>query len=93
MKKTFITFAVAATVCGAAFAQSPVLVWEENLGGTSSDIATTIVATPDGGSIVGGYTNSDNGDVVGHKSGSDAWITKLDTDGNVEWKKIYGWRQ
>ena len=90
MKKTILTFAVVASISTAAFNQGPILVWEENLGGTAVDVATSIMATPDGGTITGGYTNSNNGDVVGAISGTDAWILKLDASGQAEWKTIIG---
>lgn len=90
MKKSILTFAVIASISTSAFNQGPILVWEENLGGTAVDVATSIMATLDGGTIAGGYTNSNNGDVVGAISGTDAWVIKLDASGQVEWKKIYG---
>ena len=89
MKKNILTIAFAGAM-SAAIAQGPILVWEENLGGTSSDVATSVSKTPDGGSIVAGYTYSTNGDVIGHISGADVWVTKLSESGTVEWKRIYG---
>ena len=57
------------------------------------ETANAIVSTPDGGFIVAGHTNSNDGDVSGkHGSGLkvDAWIIKLDKDGNKQWQKCLG---
>lgn len=89
MKKQIFTMALA-LIGSAAMAQTPFIVWEENLGGTNQDVATYTAITSDGGYIVTGYTNSDNVDVIGHKSGFDAWVVKLNSAGSVEWKKIFG---
>lgn len=54
------------------------LLWEESLGGTSSDIANSIVQTSDGGYIVEGFSSSNDGNVTGHHGSSDYWIVKLE---------------
>ncbi len=71
-------------------AQSPVIDWQKNYGGTANDVATDAIRTADGGYAVAGYTESNNGDVVGAISGQDAWILKLDAAGSIEWKKVFG---
>lgn len=53
------------------------LIWQKTLGGTNSDNATSIQLAADGGSIVAGYTSSNNGDVAGNHGGGDAWVVKL----------------
>ena len=60
--------------------------WQKCLGGTGSDLATYINETNDGGFIVGGVTDSNNGDVSGNHGGLyDLWIVKLSgTTTNVE---------
>ena len=89
--KTKINFLTALLLSSTvAFGQAPAIQWENNYGGSNNDNATSVRQTPDGGYIVAGYTNSDNGDVVGHKSGEDFWVLKLTSTGNVTWKKIYG---
>ena len=58
--------------------------WASTYGGTASDTLRYAQQTTDGGYIVAGYTES-------FGSGSnDAWILKLDEDGNVTWQKTYG---
>ena len=66
------------------------LVWQKCLGGTSTDRAYTIQQTSDGGFIVGGYSTSYNGDVSIHLGGSDYWVVKLDSSGNLIWEKSMG---
>ena len=58
--------------------------WQKAYGGQQGDAAYSIHQTPDNGYIVVGVTNSfGNGDY-------DAWVLKLDADGEVEWQKAYG---
>ncbi|MGH2565611.1 MAG: hypothetical protein ACRDE5_13935, partial [Ginsengibacter sp.] len=67
--------------------------WHKSYGGvTGISRATCIQTTTDGGSIVGGITTSNDGDVSGnHGAGTeDVWILKLDVNGNIQWKKCYG---
>jgi hypothetical protein len=58
--------------------------WQKTYGGTSSDFASTIQQTSDGGYIVAGNTYS-----YSDKEG-DIWVLKLDASGNVSWQKTYG---
>jgi hypothetical protein len=48
--------------------------------------------TKDGGYIVGGNSESNNGDVTGMHDVTygDFWIIKLDSKGNLEWEKALG---
>lgn len=67
------------------------LVWEKNFGGSGRDAGLTISKTSDGGFIVGGTTNSTDGDVAGYDGGfRDAWLLKIDQDGNFMWEKTFG---
>ncbi len=67
------------------------LLWESCFGGTGDDHAYSIAQAWDGGSIVCGYTGSNNGDVIGiHSQYWDAWVIKLDSMGNLQWQRCYG---
>jgi hypothetical protein len=90
MRKLTILAAILLSNVSLLLAQAPDIQWQKNYGGTGSDRATSVRQTPDGGYIVAGYTNSDNGDVTGHKSGDDYWVMKLDANGSIVFKKIYG---
>ncbi len=54
--------------------------------GKASDIFSTVAAMPDGGFVVGGKTNSDNGD-FGGAEGDRAMIVTFDSEGNPTLKK------
>lgn len=69
------------------------LVWETNLGGTGFDIAQSVEQTVDGGYIVGGYSESSDGDVGGNYGEKDYWIVKLDALGNLVWETNLGGTQ
>ena len=64
--------------------------WQNNYGGTSTDIGTCIIETLDTNYVVGGYVYSFDSDVVGGHGSSDMWIAKLDKTGGIVWKKGYG---
>ena len=67
--------------------------WQKVLGGTFGDIPYSVQQTSDGGYIVTGRTDSQNGDISGNNGNRDCWIIKLDASGNIEWKKCYGGSQ
>jgi hypothetical protein len=58
--------------------------WRRTFGGADYDSAYDGHQTSDGGYIVVGYTRSFS---VG---GSDIWLIKVDSNGNMEWDKTFG---
>ncbi|WAI01828.1 NosD domain-containing protein [Methanogenium organophilum] len=68
------------------------LVWQRCLGGAGYDRGTSIRQTTDGGYIIAGETESDDGDVSGNHGGhaEDIWVAKLDDTGDVVWQKCLG---
>lgn len=58
------------------------------IGGSMSDILTSISAVNDNEFVVGGVTSSNDGDVVATNPNafSSAWVLKI-TSGNVDWQK------
>lgn len=64
--------------------------WQKSYGGNLSDVANSILQTPDGEYIFAGTTSSTNGDVTGNHGSSDYWVVKLDQSGNIQWQKTYG---
>jgi hypothetical protein len=64
--------------------------WEKTYGGSNNDASSNIQQTTDGGYIVAGNTDSNDGDVTNNKGNSDAWILKLNANGAIEWQKTYG---
>lgn len=66
------------------------LLWQRTLGGSSSEVASSISATTDGGCIIAGTTQSVDGDVTNNQGGADYWVVKLDTFGSMEWQRTFG---
>lgn len=56
------------------------LMWTMIYGGTALDAFGCLLPVS-GGMLTAGYTYSDDGDVVGHKEGKDAWLVKLKEQG------------
>jgi len=66
------------------------LQWQKALGGSGNDEAFNVQQTSDGGYIFAGYTSSVNGNVTGNHGNDDAWVVKLDANGNIQWQKALG---
>ncbi|MFC5411958.1 putative Ig domain-containing protein [Larkinella bovis] len=67
------------------------LYWQKTLGGTGEEIANAITTTADGGFLVAGSTNSNDGDVRGFQGGIlDFWVVKLTQSGHISWQKPLG---
>jgi hypothetical protein len=67
-------------------------VWENSFGGSGVEYPYSIVATPEGGYLVGGFSDSD---ISGNKTSptfgeGDFWLVKIDGNGNHLWDKSYG---
>ena len=71
-------------------ADSPGLLWQKSLGGSSEDNAFSIQPTDDGGYIVVGDTMSSNGDITYSHGMMDIWVVKLNAAGGKEWQKTIG---
>lgn len=69
---------------------APPIQWQKSLGGSDDDDASSVQQTKDGGYIVAGSSQSNDGDVSGNHGGSDYWIVKLNSSGNIEWQKSLG---
>jgi hypothetical protein len=65
-------------------------VWQRTIGGTSEDLSTSILQNTDGSFVGVGFGKSNDGDISGNRGGSDAFIFKLDKNGNRLWIKTYG---
>ena len=66
--------------------------WDHVYGGLTEDDLTDIVATPDGGALMGGWSYSGIGGnrTAPHVGSPDYWIVKIDSLGNKQWDKAYG---
>ncbi len=64
-------------------------IWKSAYGGTGLENATNITATEDGNLVIGATTVSDDGDVGIQHSGNSAWVFKINTAGNILWKRLF----
>ncbi len=64
--------------------------WKKAYGGSGEDWAYDAQQATDGGYIITGYTESNDGDVSGNHGGKDVWVLKLDLNGDVLWQKCLG---
>jgi len=66
------------------------ILWSKTYGGFDFERVYSVKPTVDGGYIAAGYTRSNDGDVSGNHGGTDIWVLKLDTLGELQWKTCYG---
>ncbi|MBX2922033.1 MAG: gliding motility-associated C-terminal domain-containing protein [Chitinophagaceae bacterium] len=70
--------------------QSGTLQWQKCYGGSKNEMAYALDVTPDGGYIVAGNAESDDGDLNCHASITDVWVIKVNSSGALEWQKSMG---
>ena len=58
--------------------------WNQTYGGTSDDVAESLIGTSDGGYALAGSTSSFGA------GEDDFWLIKTDVNGNMEWNQTYG---
>jgi hypothetical protein len=68
------------------------ILWQNTIGGTSSDNLRSVIQTSDGGYLLGGESYSDiSGDKTEASQGSaDYWVVKLDGSGSIIWQNTIG---
>lgn len=64
--------------------------WVKTFGGANDEYVTSVVATPDGGYLSIGYTNSTNADVNRNSGDFGGWLIKMDGNGNKVASSTYG---
>ncbi|RDC64878.1 T9SS type A sorting domain-containing protein [Adhaeribacter pallidiroseus] len=66
--------------------------WDKRYGGTGHDYLNRLIATKDGGYLLGGSSFSGNsGDKTqGSRGDRDYWVVKIDAAGNKQWDKRFG---
>ncbi|HLB71609.1 MAG: hypothetical protein OIN88_03075 [Candidatus Methanoperedens sp.] len=66
------------------------MLWNKTFGGTGDDGFNSIQTTGDGGYILAGYTGADHSaDLLNFYYG-DAWLLKVDAEGNKQWDMVFG---
>ncbi len=75
------------------------ILWKKDLGGSGDEYINAIISLNDGGTVLAGFTNSNDGDVDKkfyhdtlpfQDTGGDAWLVKLNADGELVWQKTMG---
>ena len=66
------------------------VLWQKAYGGDGDDIAHNVVVLEDGGFLVVGETKSTAGLSNSFKGGIDAWVIRLDRQGNLMWDRNFG---
>jgi hypothetical protein len=66
------------------------LIWSKTYGGSGDDKGQEVIETTDGGFAIVGYSMSGDGDGSNNEGFHDNWILKLDSSGNIQWEKSYG---
>ncbi|GAA4767989.1 MULTISPECIES: T9SS type A sorting domain-containing protein [Flavobacterium] len=69
---------------------SGTILWQRTYGGSNYDLARNFIETPDGGFVIGGFSNSIDGDSNANNGSRDFWVIKTNSIGVLEWKKNYG---
>lgn len=66
--------------------------WDKTFGGSNDDQLKRVIAAPDGGYLLAGYSQSNaSGDKSENRKGFyDFWVVKIDSQGNKLWDKTYG---
>ncbi len=69
------------------------LIWQKNYGGSEIEIAYSITKTNDGNYLILGDTRSSDNQVTNPKGNADAWLIKINDNGDLLWQKSYGGSQ
>lgn len=65
--------------------------WNKTLGGSDYEMVSSSIQTSDFGFLITGSTASNDFDVSGlHGINEDAWVVKIDSNGNIQWQKCFG---
>jgi hypothetical protein len=64
--------------------------WTKTYGGNFTDKFVSMVLTKDDGAVVLSISNSEDGDIVGHKWTYDYWLMRINSAGNIVWQRVYG---
>lgn len=66
------------------------MIWSRTFGGSKPDGANDVVVTYDGGYVVSGITQSRDGDVKLNQGYYDAWVLKVNGNGELQWARTFG---
>lgn len=66
------------------------ILWNRSIGGSSFDVSRSIKSTAENGFVIAGSSRSFDGDVSKNQGQNDAWIVKVDSNGNLLWEQTFG---
>ncbi|MEZ5013719.1 MAG: MopE-related protein [Chitinophagales bacterium] len=68
------------------------IVWQNTIGGSGFDVATSVIETSDGNFLLGGYSRSGiSGEKTNPNYGSDDyWVIKINATGSILWQQDLG---
>jgi Secretion system C-terminal sorting domain len=66
------------------------IIWQKTFGGSKDDAPLGLGKTKDGNYVIGGTSQSNDGDFTINQGLDDAFVWKIDPNGNVLWKKNFG---
>jgi len=65
------------------------IIWEKTLGGSKNDMAHSVIESTEGGYVIAGLTNSNDGD-ISEIYNSNLWVVKISpSDGSIIWEKTF----
>lgn len=64
--------------------------WNKTYGGSKDDRGQSVIQTRDGGYAIVGYAMSSDGDGTNNEGFHDNWILKLNSNGDIEWERSFG---
>ncbi|GAA4450156.1 lipoprotein [Nibrella saemangeumensis] len=66
--------------------------WDKTYGGNEEEVACSVVATPDGGFLVGArsFSNASSDKLENNRGSFDWWVIKIGTNGTKQWDRTYG---
>jgi len=90
MKPLFIFLSLCIGIISNAFSQE--IEWQNTIGGSSYDYLYSCLQVSDGGYILSGQSSSNiSGDKTENSyGGSDYWVVKIDSAGNIQWQNTIG---
>jgi hypothetical protein len=77
-------------VCLAKLDSNGLVEWIHTYGGSGTEATAGVVSTNDGGFVILGASNSNDGNVSGNNGSGDTWIFKVDSIGQIIWQYCYG---
>lgn len=87
MKHLFLFLCLFTTLNATA---QPAIQWQKAYGGSKYESVNDAKQTNDGGYILIGRTESNDGDITGNKGSVDVWVVKISPTGTIEWQRTYG---